>query len=91
MRQSEIRLPERPLIAETLQPGDWIQIEAGVWRVKSQHSEAGLHRIDIEASDGRVQATLLASGNRWTFEQGTFILELPGDALVVFPAGSTEG
>ena len=79
LRQSRIRLPERSLNPETLQPGDWIQIESGVWRIKSQRLEAGLHRIDIETPDGRARAVLLGSEkseSRWTFQQGTFRMEL---------------
>jgi hypothetical protein len=88
--QSRIRLPERSLYPAALQPGDWIQIESGVWRVKSSSRGLGLHRIELETPDGRARAALLRSGENtlWTFQQGRDRLEVPADAVLVFPAGS---
>ena len=91
--QSRIRLP---LEARALAPGDWLQIDAETWRVRACETAGtdGARSFVLESAGGaRLTARLTAhagGGGLWTLIRDGRLLELPEDAVVVFPAGDFE-
>lgn len=84
--QSRIRLPRTPPSSQEVQPGDWVQIESRLWRVKARQGGSALVLETVEKSTPN--AILLRSKDSfWTLQQGAEHSRLAPSTVIVYPVG----
>lgn len=82
--QSRIRLPRTPLSSQEVQPGDWVQIESRLWRVKARQGRSALVLETVEKSTPN--AILLRSEDSfWILQQGAEHSRLSPSMVIVYP------
>lgn len=82
--QSRIRLPRQPLSPPEIQPGDWLQIETRLWRVKARQ---GRSSFELETVDEATPSAFLhlSEDSSWTLQYDGDHLKLPPETVIVYP------
>ena len=82
--QSRIRLPRKPISSLEVQPGDWVQIETRLWRVKARQGKSA---FVLEPAEGSSPDAFLRiyENSLWTLQHGTEHLKLSPATVIVYP------
>ena len=82
--RSRIRLPKQPLSPHEIQPGDWVQIETRLWRVKARRGRSAFELETME--ENALSAFLhLSEDSFWTLQHGDDQLRLSPETVIVYP------
>ena len=84
--QSRIRLPRRPISIPEVQPGDWVQIESRLWRVKARQGRSAFVLETVEESTPN-SILLRSEDSFWTLQQGAEHSRLSPSMVIVYPVG----
>jgi hypothetical protein len=86
--QSRIRLPRKPLYSGEIQPGDLVQIESSLWRVKARQGQSTLL---LETGEGRFSNAILRTSENsfWILQKGAEYSRLYPSMVIVYPVALT--
>ena len=82
--QSRIRLPRQLLSPHEIQPGDWVQIETRLWRVKARR---GRSTYELETVEEATPSAFLhmTEDSFWTLQHSDDHLRLSPETVIVYP------